>query len=77
MAGRQGREHVSDARAHGVMVVASLARMIAEDELPIVDDMWTVEKGIDLPELRRLAEWCDDRNLHVEAARIRRWLGAL
>lgn len=58
-------------------IVACLAHQIADGFSPIVDDMVTAPDpyAIDLEEMRRLAQLCEDRHLPIEAARIRRWLG--
>jgi hypothetical protein len=58
-------------------IVAGLARQIDEGFTPVVADVYTQSNAnaIDPREMRRLAALCDARQLPVEAARIRRWLG--
>lgn len=55
-------------------IIRCLARQIADGSTPIVDHMDAAPHGIDLAEMRRLADLCDARQLPAEAARIRRWL---
>jgi hypothetical protein len=61
---------------HLQTVVECLANQIADGSTPIVDDLFTHpdRDAIDLEEMRRLAQLCEDRHLPIEAARIRRWL---
>lgn len=57
-------------------IIACLAHQIADGFTVIVDDMFATNDqfAIDINELRRLAQLCLDRQLPIEAARIRRWL---
>jgi hypothetical protein len=56
-----------------------LAQRIVSGELDILVDTSTVpldafDRVLDIESLQNLARLCDRDHLHVEAARIRRWL---
>lgn len=55
-----------------------LARRILEGEIEIVPDQFApdvdLDTVLDVESLQGLARFCDKERLHVEAARIRRWL---
>jgi len=55
-------------------MVALIALAIDDGSLPIVDDATDGGHGIDLVDLDGIAQLCEARYLHAEAARIRRWL---
>lgn len=60
-----------------------LAHRLASGDLQVVRDLTHADPAsidldtvLDVESLQGLARLCDARHLHVEAARIRRWLGS-